>query len=301
MFQKITITGASGFIGKNLRTYFETKGSEVQALSLRNPDWKDKLNSRANVLIHLAGIAHDTANTKEADDYIKVNRDLTATLFREFLRSDIRDFIFFSSVKAAADTVEDILTENILPDPQTPYGKSKLEAENYIRQYTVPAGKRVFILRPAMVHGPGNKGNLNLLYKLVKKGIPWPLASFQNKRSFIGVDNLNFIVNELIRNKKVESGIYNVADDSPLSTNELIGVIASKFRRKSRLWKLNPSFIKAVAKAGDWMKLPLNSERLAKLTESYVVSNTKILKALGQNSLPLTALEGMKKTIENFE
>jgi len=76
-----------------------------------------------------------------------------------------------------------------------------------------------------MIHGPGNKGNLNLLYKLVQKGLPWPLGAFENKRSFTSIDNLTHIITQIIE-KEIDPGIYQIADDEALSTNELIQLIA---------------------------------------------------------------------------
>ena len=73
-----------------------------------------------------------------------------------------------------------------------------------------------------MIHGPNNKGNLNLLYSFVKKNIPYPFGSFENKRSFVSIDNLCFVIKELIENKEIPSGVYNISDDQTLSTNELV-------------------------------------------------------------------------------
>ena len=295
---KIIITGAAGFVGSNLSKYLEEKGNVVGKLSLRNPDWI--LNKNADVIIHLAGKAHDTANTSADDEYFKVNRDLTIRLFEEFLNSEIRDFIYFSSVKATADTIEGILDENHPSDPKTPYGKSKLEAENYLLAQELPENKRLFIIRPCMIHGPGNKGNLNLLYKVVEKGIPWPLADFDNLRSFLSIDNLNFLIERIVSDQNIRSGIYNFSDDQPLSTNDLVKIIANISGKKERLLKIPKHMISMVAKTGDFLKLPLNSERLKKLTENYIVSNQKIKQALHLDSLPVSAENGMKKTIESF-
>ena len=233
---KIIITGATGFVGSNLSKYLEEKGNVVGKLSLRNPDWI--LNKNADVIIHLAGKAHDTANTSADDEYFKVNRDLTIRLFEEFLNSEIRDFIYFSSVKATADTIEGILDENHPSDPKTPYGKSKLEAENYLLAQELPENKRLFIIRPCMIHGPGNKGNLNLLYKVVEKGIPWPLADFDNQRSFLSIDNLNFLIERIISDQNMTSGIYNFSDDKALSTNDLVKIIANTSGKTERLLKI---------------------------------------------------------------
>src|SRR5690606_5954228 len=184
--------------------------------------------------------------------------------------------------------------------PYTPYGKSKLEAEQYLLEQMLPEGKRLFIVRPCMIHGPGNKGNLNLLYKVVEKGVPWPLASFENRPSFLSIDNLSYLVEQMLVQAEVQSGVYNFADDDALSTNELVALISQTLGKKPKLWPISAGLIKGMVKVGDVLPLPLNSERLKKLTESYVVSNAKIKQALGIEKLQLTAKEGLEKTIRSF-
>lgn len=294
----IIITGATGFVGKNLSKFLKEKGHHILPLSLRKA-WE--LDQNAEAIIHLAGKAHDTKNTSAEKEYFEINTELTKKLFEEFLKTTAQDFIYFSSVKATADTVEGFLDENHTSNPQTPYGKSKLEAEEFLLSQKLPENKRLFIIRPCMIHGPGNKGNLNLLYKFVQKGIPYPLAAFENKRSFLSIDNLNFLILEMLSNKKVASGIYNFADDEVLSTNELVKLIANTSGKKEKLWKISSKLISATAKMGDLMKLPLNSERLKKLTENYWVSNQKIKNALGIDQLPVSASEGLEKTIKSFK
>jgi nucleoside-diphosphate-sugar epimerase len=151
-----------------------------------------------------------------------------------------------------------------------------------------------------MIHGPGNKGNLNLLYKVASKGIPWPLGAFENKRSFMNIWNLSFIIEQFIL-KNPPSGVYHLADDEPLSTNELIELIATSRNKQSRVWKINKAFIKRAARIGTICKLPLNSERLQKLTENYVVSNRKMQAALGIDRLPVDVRTGIKRTLETFK
>jgi len=294
---KIIITGVSGFVGQNLSKYLKEKHDDISALSLRN-SWV--LDKNCDAIIHLAGKAHDTTNTSADEEYFKVNRDLTIQLFDEFLNSEIKDFFYFSSVKAAADTVDGILDETHQSNPQTPYGKSKLEAEKYLLSKELPAGKRLFIVRPCMIHGPGNKGNLNLLYRVVKKGLPWPLAGFENRRSFLSIGNLSFMIYQMLHNKHVPSGIYNFSDDQDISTNDLVSFIAKKIGKQERLWKVNSGLILKLAKIGDVIGLPLNSERLKKLTESYQVSNQKIKSALKIEHLPLSVYQGLEVTIRSF-
>jgi nucleoside-diphosphate-sugar epimerase len=205
-----------------------------------------------------------------------------------------------STVKAVADEVKGILEEDELPNPNTHYGIAKHQAEQYILSKELPKGKKVYILRPCMIHGPGNKGNLNLLYQLVAKGLPWPLGAFENQRSFLSIENLCFIIKELLENESIPSGVYQVADDKALSTNELIQLLGNSLDKKSRILNLSKSVIKAMAKLGDYLYLPLNSERLQKLTENYVVSNQKIVKAIGK-ALPVSVEEGLKVTFRSFK
>ena len=290
----IYLTGASGFVGKNLISYFKNK-IEVKK-HVRDSEFLIK----ENTVIHLAGKAHDLKNISNKDEYYEVNTELTKQIFDSFLTSDSSVFITLSSVKAVADNVVGILNEDCLPNPKTHYGKSKLLAESYILSQKIPSNKRVYILRPCMIHGPNNKGNLNLLYNLVSKRIPWILGAFQNKRSYCSVDNLLFIINELIENNTIPSGVYNLADDEYLSTNEIISLISNSNNQKPIIFNLSPFIIRFIAKIGDIIPLPLNSERLKKLTESYMVSNEKLKKYIARE-LPLTSKQGIIKTLKSFK
>lgn len=250
-------------------------------------------------MVHLAGKAHDLKKISNDKDYYEVNFELTKQLFDQFLQSDAQKFIYISSVKAVADTVVGSLTEDVTPNPVTVYGKSKRMAEDYILA-NLPSTKKVYILRPCMIYGLGNKGNLNLLFSLVSKGFPWPLGAFENQRSFCSIENLCFVIRELLTQERIPSGVYNVADDETLSTNELIQLIAVSQNKKARILPISKGIITSIAKAGGFLRLPLNSERLQKLTESYVVGNAKIKMAIGK-PLPVHAEEGLLKTFGSFK
>lgn len=298
---KILITGATGFVGKNLLHFLKHHSEDACELNLRSKNWKTLLGD-SKAIIHLAGKAHDLKRTSNPTAYFQVNTELTKQLFDNFLASDARDFIFMSSVKAAADTVEgEILFEDVAPNPATPYGQSKLQAEAYLLAHKLPQGKRVFILRPCMIHGPGNKGNLNLLYQVVKKGIPYPLGAFDNKRSFLSISNLFFVLQSILQDPTILGGIYQVADDDALSTTEVIHIIGQGIHKKVRILSPSPSIVRFMAKLGDHLRLPLNTERLDKMTENYVVSNKKIKQALGIQKFPVPASEGLLHTIHSFD
>jgi len=310
---KILITGINGFVGSN----FTEKWNERHILYGLDINQAPKNGVKAiyswdqlaeisgtDAIVHLAGKAHDTKNRSEAAEYFAINTGLTQKIFDYFLQSDAKTFIFFSSVKAAADSVPgEVLTEEVAPAPVGPYGESKIRAEEYIKakmQDPRAKDKKIYILRPCMIHGPGNKGNLNLLYNVVSKGIPWPLGAFDNRRSFCSIDTVSFVVEQLIVRDDISSDIYQVCDDEPLSTNELIRLISESVGKKSHIWKLPKGFMGAAASLGGALKLPLNKERLRKLTENYVVSNEKIKRALGIEKMPVSTRDGIRKTLESF-
>lgn len=311
---RVLITGIHGFAGTCLAKALSEKNTLYGLSTTTRPkegattiylwDNLDKDNlPQVDAIVHLAGMAHDTKNQTQREDYFKINTGLTRKIFDYFLTSDSKKFIFFSSVKAVADTVAGILTEDVVPAPQGPYGESKLAAERYIESRLAEAGKKgksVYILRPCMIHGPGNKGNLNLLYDFVKRGLPWPLGAFENKRTFTSADNLCYIVEGLLE-KDVATGIYNVNDDEALSTNELVGIICDALGRRTNILHISKVFVEAFAVMGTWLGLPLNSERLRKLTENYVSSNAKVKRALGVDKLPVRARDGLKRTIQSFQ
>ena len=334
----ILISGIHGFIGSNfigalkdkhtlygLDIVFPAKDGVVNTFSWRDIEptsFPFQALPQFDAIIHLAGKAHDTKNQSVAQSYFDINTGLTQKIFDFFLESSAKKFIFFSSVKAAADSVVgDVLTEDVIPTPVGPYGESKIKAEEYIKgHFMFPTAsidedqflrlgkdkgrtamnKQVYILRPCMIHGPGNKGNLNLLYNVVKKGIPWPLGDFDNRRSFTSIDNLCYVIEGLL-NQDVPTGIYHIGDDEALSTNELIGIMCEAMGKKPHIWKMNKGLMEGCAGLGTLLHLPLNTERLRKLTENYVVSNAKIKAALGIDKMPVTAKEGLMKTIRSFE
>lgn len=312
---KILITGVHGFVGSNLVTALAGEHT-IYGLDIVSPEkegvkktysWDDLRQGQTpdvDTIIHLAGKAHDTRNLSEEEAYFKINTELTKEAYDYFLQSEAKKFIYFSSVKAAAEQVGgEYVDEDMMPSPKGPYGESKLAAENYIlgkETIRQAQNKQTYILRPCLILGQKDKGNLHLLFNVVKKGFPWPLGAFENKRTFMSVDNLCFIIEGLLT-KDVESGIYHVNDDEPISTNEIIDVICKVMGKKTKIWHIPKGLIKPIARIGGFLHLPLNPERLRKLTENYISSNKKIKKALGVDVLPVRAKDGLIKTIESFK
>lgn len=290
---KVLITGAYGFVGSNLCRYLVEKGYVCHALDIpaaKRDDvpyekfftWDEMLKDNAlptgeyNAVVHLAGKAHDLKKVSSEQSYFDINVGLTEKIFNAS-KGKIGRFIYFSSSKADANG--------------NAYGRSKLAAEKFL-------DGRAIVLRPAMIHGPGNKGNLNLLWGLAKRGLPWPLAAFENRRSFASIGNVCAAVEALC--ECGVNGVYPIADDEMLSTNRLMELIAETCRKPARLWRLPKPMMKMAAKVGDVLHLPLNTERLGKLTEDSFVDNSELKKLLGWEKMPVVAEDGMRMTLESF-
>ena len=283
---KFLITGAYGFVGTNLCKYLAEKGHECLALdipaakrdgvpyaSFYTWDGLDKLPV-VDAVVHLAGKAHDLQKVASEQSYFDINVGLTEKIFAA---AKTTRFIYFSSSKADANG--------------NAYGRSKLAAEQFLNG-------RAIVLRPAMIHGPGNKGNLNLLWGIARRGLPWPLAAFENKRSFTSIANICAAVEALC--ERGENGIYPIADDEMLSTNRLIELIAETCGKRAKLWRVPKGVMRMVAKIGDVLHLPLNTERIVKLTEDSFVNNSHLKSQLGWNRMPIRAEEGLRRTLRRF-
>ena len=283
---KFLITGAYGFVGTNLCRYLAEKGHECHALdipaakrdgvpyvSFYTWDELDKLPV-VDAVVHLAGKAHDLKKVASEQSYFDINVGLTEKIFAA---AKTTRFIYFSSSKADANG--------------NAYGRSKLAAEQFLNG-------RAIVLRPAMIHGPGNKGNLNLLWGIARRGLPWPLAAFENKRSFTSIANICAAVEALC--ERGANGIYPIADDEMLSTNRLIELIAETCGKRAKLWRVPKGVMRMVAKLGDVLHLPLNTERIVKLTEDSFVNNSHLKSQLGWNRMPIRAEEGLRRTLRSF-
>ena len=186
----IFLFGASGFLGSHLQSKLE---GEVIGVNIRQQNWQENIPDDANVFINCIGKAHEHNGTATEHDFYFANYELVKVLFEEFLKSNAQIFIHISSIAAVEENErKEVLTENSVGNPQSHYGKSKKAAEEYLLKQSLPSGKKIFILRPTMIHGEGDKGNLTLLYKIISKGIPYPLGAFKNSRTFVQLIMLPF-------------------------------------------------------------------------------------------------------------
>ena len=312
---RVLLTGIRGFVGTNLTEYFKIKSNFEIIGASRKLEFIEFMKERVsdiasydeifegkfsmNSYVHLAGKVIDVRQKGSEKEYHQVNFEQTKKLFDRFIEdNEAEKFIFLSTIHVLTEKPEVILDENYVPEPFTAYGRSKFDAENYIVN-NCPPHKKYYILRPSMIHGPGNKGNLNLLFKLVKNGIPYPVGHINNKRSFVSIENLCFIINEII-SEDIESGLYHIADDEPTFSHDLIHLIAERLGKPARIVRINIKLLNTLAKIGNLLPFfPLNEHRLTKLTNDFIVSNKKIKTAIGK-SLPVKSIDGIKKTIDSF-
>lgn len=292
--KRIFITGSTGFVGG----YFLKK-------HLNEFSFKEfKRNSEItpiddDIVLHFAGLAHDLKKVSKPQDYYETNTELTIKLYNEFLSSNASTFIFLSSIKAVADYSNLPINEETERRPQSVYGLSKKMAEDYILNKKLPSGKRYFIIRTPMIYGNDNKGNLQVLYNFISKFRLWPFTNFKNKKSFCSIENLDFALIQLIENQDISSGVYNVADDEVISTNQLIELIGNQRNIKIKFLKIPKNIILLILGVLKLIKLSQFEDKIRKLTESYEVDNTKIKLAVNE-TWPMSTERGLRKVFDSF-
>ncbi|MDR9365952.1 MAG: NAD-dependent epimerase/dehydratase family protein [Balneolaceae bacterium] len=311
---KVLITGISGFVGTNMMRYLiqddtfkiiGTSRNKRSILHLAPSLYASYENQEiyeqgvaSDAYVHLSGKVYDIRDKNNEDEYYKVNYEATKKLFDHFVRDrKAKKFIFLSTIHVLTENPDMVLDESYQPEPFTPYGKSKYKAEKFIQKHC-PPDKDYYILRPSMIHGPGNKGNLNLLYNLVKWGIPYPVGAYNNKRSFVSIENLCFVIKEIIIGN-IEKGLYHIADDEPTYTHDLVDLIADATDKKGRIWNVPPFFLELAAKIGNFIPFFINEHRLKKLTGDFIVSNHKIKEAIDK-PLPVRSKDGLRKTLNSL-
>lgn len=242
---KLLVTGASGFIGMglirslsemdrfriiaalhDLVPAFPTGVAGVQVAGLTAvTDWGRAL-AGVETVVHLAArvhVRHDLSKSP-LDEFRQVNVAGTLNLARQAASAGVKRFIFISSVKVNGECTRPgyPFSEQDIPDPQDPYGISKYEAEEGLRQLARETGMAVTIIRPPLVYGYGVKANFRSLLLWVDKGIPLPLGAIQNQRSFVALDNLIDFILTCILHPNAANHTFMVADGEDLSTPELL-------------------------------------------------------------------------------
>jgi nucleoside-diphosphate-sugar epimerase len=309
--KSILVTGATGFIGSHLLPNLEQQNfslkittrqtspqtsQNITPIKINNiddtTDWSEAL-AEVDCVIHLAARAHilqDTATDPETQFY-QTNTLATANLVKQAITQGVKHFIFMSSVGAMATLSEETLTESSPCNPDTPYGKSKLQAEQELKQLCENTAMTWTILRPPLIYGPRNPGNMERLLKLVKTGLPLPLGGINNRRSLLYVGNLVDSITTCISHPNAKNQTFLISDGEDLSTPALIQKIGEAMGKSPALIPIPPTLLTLVAK-------PLGKEdTINRLAGSLAIDSNKIRTTLDWKP-PFSVTQGLQNTVD---
>ncbi|HAT9068724.1 TPA: NAD-dependent epimerase/dehydratase family protein, partial [Legionella pneumophila subsp. pneumophila] len=249
---KILITGATGFIGRSLVPALLSEGHDVRCAVLQldstlqaeqivinnlevHTDWTDALRN-VEIVIHLAARVHIMKEyaTSSLDEYCKINSIATKNFVEQAVQNNVKRFIFLSTIKVHGEFSQNNLpfSEDCRTQPEDPYAKSKLYAEQFIQEICQNARMEFVILRPPLVYGPYVKANFLRILQLVDKKWPLPFGSIYNKRTFIYIDNLVSAISAVVSEPSAANQVYLVADDCSWSLTQLVQTLSRKMNTK---------------------------------------------------------------------
>jgi nucleoside-diphosphate-sugar epimerase len=281
----IIVTGASGFVGKRFLEY-NKNNFEILSVSLRNNEWQQQSFAGYDAVVYLAGKAHEM---QKIDDqiYFDINYNLTKSFFEKIKEQGVKHFIYISSTKVYGDGEYDYLNEISSCNPTDAYGKSKLQAEQYLLQQK---NITVSIVRPPLIYGAGVKGNMFKIMHLCNGNKPLPFGNINNKRSLVFVDNLIALINTIINQKK--PGIFIAGDASAASTTSLVTTIKNALGKKSNLFAI-PVFLRSVIKK-------IKPALYIRLFGSFYVDN-KTTNEILHFTPPFTMQQGIQQMVNDFK
>lgn len=237
---KILITGKQSYIGNQFEDWLSQWPDKYQLnkTSLRDNNWKNEDWSQYDVVLHVAGIAHNSSDSNLEELYYQVNRDLTFIVAEKAKREGVPHFIFMSSIIVFGTKVDKIDTGTV-PDPDSFYGDSKLQAEKKLAELR-NHDFNISIVRPPMVYGKNSKGNFPTLVALAKKTPIFP--DFKNQRSMIYIKNLAEFLRQIIENNIF--GYLHPQNEDVVQTSELVNLIAIQNQHRIHNTKIANSLIK---------------------------------------------------------
>lgn len=271
---KVAVTGSTGFIGTHLCDDLAAAGVEVRRIR-RGEDPAAALHN-ADALVHLAGRAHVFGRGAHAYEPFHTDNVLgTRSIVEAATAAGVRNIIFLSSLGAVARESADPIHDGTPPDPRTPYGRSKLEAERVVLEIAERSGAAATILRPPVVYGPGMKGNPQRLLDLVRRGIPVPVPARANRRSMIYVGNLTAAIRAALHAGSGQRDAFVISDDEDVSTAEFVRRIGSALGRSARTIPVPSLLATTAGAAGDLVgrlaPMPMNRSVVAGLFGSLYV------------------------------
>ena len=318
----IVVTGAAGFIGRHLTASLAADGVRVRGIARRSAqlnegvevaiasDVLDRDGIRtavqgAKAVVHLAARVHSKPEGRgdPESECRRVNVDGTAVVLEEAVAAGVQTFVFISSVKAAANESDVALTPETPPQPADAYGQSKLEAERLVRVTAIREGIQAPVLRLPVVYGPGMKANMAALFGAVNRGIPLPLGSVSNRRSFAYVGNVVGAIRALLDAKLAGSEVFYVSDGQDLSTPELVRFIGRALDRPARLVPMPPAILRGIGRTGGLLSriggLHFSSESVTAVLGSLFVDTSSLREMTGYHP-PFSIEKGMSITASWF-
>lgn len=321
----LLITGATGFIASHLLPILSARNYQIKAATRRDvnssslyntevikvgeidgaTDWHEALRG-VDTIIHLAARAHILDDTSEdvESEFLRVNTQGTINLVQQAIKAGVKHFIFISSIGAMATLSREQLTLKSPCKPDTPYGRSKYQAELALIELSKNTQMEWTIIRPTLVYGPGNPGNMARLIKLVKLGLPLPFSSINNRRSFLYVGNLVEAIAKIIEDPDLAAQqIFLLSDGEDLSTPELIRRLSQNLQQPCQLLPIPPSLLRGGARIAtileSWTRksLGINQTTMERLLGSLYVDNQHIQDTLKWH-LPYTFDQGLQNTLK---
>ena len=309
---KVLVTGATGFIGRALCRHLLLHGWSVRAASRsgstppgtesvridavdERTDWTEALGG-VDVVVHLAARVHvmHEANPDPLNAFRTVNTQGTGRLAAMAAGAGVRRLVYVSSIKVNGEqTAHGPFTEADVPSPDDPYGKSKWEAEQALWGTARRTNLEIVVVRPPMVYGPGAPGNFNRLLRFISLGIPLPLGSVHNQRSFMYVENLCDAIRTCLQHPAAAGRTFLLSDGEDISTPELIRVLSECLGRRGRLLPFPTSLLEAGA---NLLGFRGEAERLLR---SLRVDSSAIRQTLHWNP-PYPLREGLRATAEAY-
>lgn len=307
---RVFVTGATGFIGRELIAHLIEQGCEIVAGSRRPAElfprvaveWADYDLSRPDILergilagvdciFHLAARVHVMRrSSKDEEQFVALNVAGTEALAKQAAEAGVRRFIFLSSIKVNGErTVDRPFGVGDAPAPQDPYGCSKWQAEQALIKISQSTGLEVVIVRPPLVYGPGVQANFRRLLSLAYAGFPLPLAAVENSRSLIGVWNLVDWLWRARVDENLPGRAWLVSDGDDVSTPKLVRLMSSSMDRPVRMWRIPVSLLRRIGFATG------RSGEVARLVDSLQVDITDTCSTMGWRP-PVSIEEGIRRT-----